>query len=84
MENDKLKTYITSDVYEAAFFLMKTNGKCRPHILMDYAKGEALFSYKNLDRELPILYRKSIIPEFRKIFIELKREMFRIIDSKTQ
>jgi len=73
--------YITSDIYEAAFYLMVTQGECRPTILVDSHKNEALFSYKDIDPELPVRYHKSDIARFKILFVELKREMFRILDG---
>lgn len=82
MSKDCLNSYITSDVYEAAFFLLRTRGECRPVILHDSGKNEALFSYKNIDMSLPMEYRKSDVCKFKPILIALKREMFRILDKK--
>ncbi|OGB61481.1 MAG: hypothetical protein A2Y94_13965 [Caldithrix sp. RBG_13_44_9] len=82
MSKDCLNSYITSDVYEAAFFLLRTKGECRPLILHDFGKNEALFSYKNIDMSLPMEYRKSDVCKFKPILIALKREMFRILDKK--
>jgi len=81
MSKDCLNSYITSDVYEAAFFLLRTKGECRPLILHDSGKNEALFSYKNIDMSLPMEYRKSDVCRFKPILIALKREMFRILDK---
>lgn len=81
MPKQHLKHYITSDVYEAAFFWMVTDGECRPKILIDNGREEALFSYHDIDAELPVRYRKSDIPAFKRILIDLKVEMFRILDK---